>query len=61
MKSKYQPDFPQRAKKLAEAGLLDEQIAGQLGVGAAAFYRYQEQHREFREALKNPPPDRPCE
>ena len=52
MKTKYLPDFPERAKKMAEEGLLDDQIAGQLGGGTAAFYRYQEQHREFREALK---------
>jgi cell division protein FtsX len=52
MRTKYQPGFPERARKLAEEGLLDEQIARQLGVGTVAFYRYQEQHREFREALK---------
>jgi hypothetical protein len=52
MKTKWRPDFRERARKVAEEGLLDDQIAGQLGVGTAAFYRYQEQHQEFREALQ---------
>jgi hypothetical protein len=34
MKTKYQPDFPERAKKMAEERLLDEQIASQLGISA---------------------------
>ena len=52
MKTKYQPDFPERARKLAEQGLLDDQIAQQLGIEKSAFYDYQKKHAEFAEALK---------
>jgi hypothetical protein len=52
MKTKYQPDFPERAKKMAEEGLLDDQIAGQLSIDGATYYRYHERYREFREAIK---------
>jgi hypothetical protein len=52
MKTKYQPDFPERAKKMAEEGLLDEQIASQLGIKISTYYLYQKQHIEFLEALK---------
>jgi hypothetical protein len=52
MKTKYQPDFPERAKKMAEEGLLDEQIWEQLGIGKVAFYDYQNTHPNFANALK---------
>ena len=36
----------------ARDGLTDEQIANNIGIGKSTFYRWQEQFREFREALK---------
>lgn len=52
MKTKYQADFPERAKKLAQDGLLDKDIAKVLGISEDTFYEYQKQHPEFSEALK---------
>ena len=37
---------------LAREGLSDEQIALKMGIGTSTYYRWQEEHREFREALK---------
>lgn len=36
----------------ARDGLSDEQIAQKIGIGTTTFYRWQEQYREIREALK---------
>ena len=52
MKTKYQADFPAKAKKLAKQGLLDGDIAKSLGVSEAVFYEYQKKHPDFLEALK---------
>ena len=37
---------------LARDGLTDDQIAQKIGIGTSTFYRWQEQFREFRDALK---------
>jgi hypothetical protein len=52
MKTKYRADFPERAKKLAEEELLDEQIWKQLGIKKVAFYDYQKKYPNFANALK---------
>lgn len=36
----------------ARDGLTDDQIAQKIGIGTSTFYRWQEQFREFRDALK---------
>ena len=52
MKTKYQADFPERAKKLAEEGVLDKDIAKALGINQDTLYVWQKRHPEFAEALK---------
>ena len=46
------PDGLTRIEQWAREGLIDEQIAGKLGISMTTFYRWQTEHREFREALK---------
>ena len=36
----------------ARDGLNDEQIANNIGIGKTTFYRWQEEHKDFREAVK---------
>ena len=45
--TKYEPDFPQRAKQLAREGLTDTQIAEALGVSKVTYYKYQRDYPEF--------------
>lgn len=51
-KTKYQEDFPERAKKLAQEGRTDAEIWKSLGIGKVAFYDYQLKHPNFANALK---------
>ena len=37
---------------MARDGLTDDQIAQKIGIGTSTFYRWQEQFRDFRDALK---------
>ena len=37
---------------LARDGLTDEQISQKIGIGTTTFYRWQEQFREIRDAIK---------
>lgn len=37
----------------AREGLTDAQIAAKIGISSTTFYRWQQEHEEFREALKN--------
>ena len=41
-----------RVQGWARDGLTDEQIAVNIGIGTSTFYRWRDEHREFREALK---------
>ena len=50
--TKYKPDFPQRAEKLAEQGLIDTQIAKKLHISGATYYLFQNEYPEFSEAIK---------
>jgi hypothetical protein len=52
MRTKYQADFPERARKLAKAGMLDKEISKSLGITEASFYKYQNEHADFMEAIK---------
>ena len=51
-KTKYKPDFPAKAEKLAEQGLIDTQIAKKLGISHESLYQYQNKYPEFYEAIK---------
>ena len=51
MRPKYNDDFPALGEGYARDGLSDEQIAAKLGIGTSTYYKYQQQHLEFREAL----------
>lgn len=50
-KTKYNTDFPLLAQGHARQGLSDQQIAYNLGIHVATYYRYQNEHQEFREAI----------
>lgn len=51
-KMKYNDNFPLLAEGWAREGLIDKQIAKNLGISLAAFYKYQNEHVEFMEAIK---------
>lgn len=51
-KLKYNEDFPIRAEDYARQGMRDEDIWRSLGVGKNAFYRYQKDYPDFKDALK---------
>lgn len=51
-KPKYEDTFPLLAEGWAREGLIDKQIAKNLGISLAAFYKYQNEHLEFMEAIK---------
>lgn len=51
-KAKYDPNtFPLLAEQYARQGLIDTQIAKNLGISTASLYNYQKDHIEFLEAL----------
>jgi len=52
-KTKYKPNFPERAKEYAKKGLIEAQIAKNLGIGVTTFNKYKKEYPEFYEALKN--------
>ena len=52
-KSKYREDFPRRAKEYAEMGLIDTQIARNLGISQKTFYTYQEKYPQFLQAIRD--------
>ena len=53
MKGLYDPNtFPLLAEKYARQGLSDTQIAANLGIVVGTFYKYQNEHIEFKEAIK---------
>ncbi len=52
-RTKYDPDtHPQRARELAEAGMLDRELAEAFGIDRATLYRWQNRYRDFCDALK---------
>ena len=51
-KRKYNQDFPLLAMGYARQGLSDIQIAKNLGIHPGTYYRYQKEHNEFYEAIK---------
>lgn len=55
-KGKYQEWLTEDGLLLLEGwardGLTDEQIAQKIGISSTTFYRWQQEHREIREALK---------
>lgn len=46
------PDGLTMLEGLARDGLTDEQISQKIGIGTTTFYRWQEQFREIRDAIK---------
>lgn len=50
--SKFKPEFVGQARKLAEAGLTDHEIATFFEVNVATFYRWQAEYPELRDPLK---------
>lgn len=51
-KTKYRLDFPKRAEAYAKEGMIDKEIAMKLGIALTTFYRYQNDHRDFRESIR---------
>ena len=51
-KSKYTKEMCAKAEELASEGLIDKEIAKQLGIHPATYYDYQNKHPEFSEAIK---------
>ena len=49
---KYNDDFPILGEGFARDGLNDVQIAEKLGIVMSTYYKYQQQHKEFKEALR---------
>lgn len=50
--SKYDPSFPEQARKLCLLGATDLEIADFFEVSIASLYRWKNEHPEFCEALK---------
>lgn len=50
--SKYDPKFPEQARKLCLLGATDLEIADFFGVSVASLYRWKNEHPAFCEALK---------
>jgi hypothetical protein len=50
--SKYDPAFPEQARKLCLLGATDLEIADFFEVSVASLYRWKNEHPEFCEALK---------
>lgn len=50
--SKYDPEFPEQARKLCLLGATDLEIADFFEVSVASLYRWKNEHPEFCEALK---------
>ena len=50
--TKYRPDFVGRARTMAEAGAVDEEIAGLLGISLRTLYYWKAQHVDFADALQ---------
>ena len=51
-KAKYDPNtFPLLAEQYAREGLIDKQIAHNLGISVASLYNYQNAHIDFLEAI----------
>lgn len=51
-KCKYNDTFPLLAEGMARRGLIDEQIAANLGISVDTFYQYLKRYPEFSESLK---------
>lgn len=51
-KSKYTEEMCIKAEELASEGLIDVEIAKQLGIGKTTYYEYQLKFPEFAEAIK---------
>lgn len=49
---KYDKTFPERARALAEEGLYEWEIAGNLGITQKALIDYKRDYSEFSEAIK---------
>ncbi|HBH17902.1 MAG TPA: hypothetical protein DDX14_02980, partial [Cyanobacteria bacterium UBA9579] len=53
MKSKYDPNYhPIMAAGYAMDGLIDEEIAGKLGIATSTLYEWKKKYPEFSESIK---------
>lgn len=50
--TKYKPELCIAAKALARLGLIDTEIAAELGIAESTFYGWKEKYPEFTEAIK---------
>lgn len=50
--TEYRPEFVEQARKLAQLGATDREVADFFSVSEATIYRWQHSHPEFCEALK---------
>lgn len=51
-KCKYNDNFPLLAEDYARRGMIDKEIMKKLGIAKTAYYKYQNEHAEFKEAIK---------
>lgn len=51
-KTKYKPEFNERARVLAEGGALDVDLAQAFGCAVGTLYVWQAEYPEFREAIR---------
>ena len=52
MKTKYRPDFPERAFQYSRLGLNGKQLAKKLGICEDTLYQYIKKYPEFAEAIE---------
>lgn len=51
-KTVYDDSFPLLAEQYAREGMIDKEIWAKLGIARNTFYRFQNEYKEFREAIK---------
>lgn len=52
-KTKYEADFPERVQEMCGQGLIDKQIAENLGISLYTFYEWKKKKPDFAKAIKD--------
>jgi len=52
-KSKYEKDFPERVKAMAETGMIEKDMAANLGISVPTFEQYKKKYVKFSKSLKD--------